>query len=530
MIDVILGLRPQTAKQGATPVPWDDYWYQAVGAPTTAGIEVSEDTAMRFGTVFACVAKLAKTLASLPVQVREPAPRGTKRVENHWLERALSWGANDRDTGFELRESILASLLLWGNAYVYVIRNNREEIIGLQCLLPRQVQVKADDQGNVRYLYYHPNKTFEFTPEEIWHIKGLSFGELTGLSVVGYNRELIGAAMAVSQFGAAFFGNGTWMGGFLEYPEGGKELSQEGAQRLLDSIVERFKGAKHAFGLALLRDGIKFSPISMPLEDAQFLQIRQFHRTEICAMFDVPPSKIHDLERATFSNVEHQDIAWAKDSILPWAIRIEQSARKRFLADTGQFLKFNLAGLVRGDFRSRMEGYAIGRQWGIFSSNDCRELEDLDPIPGGDEYLTPLNMIGSTSREQDEKASTDWVEPLLADACDRIVAKETRAIQSAQKKREKDPAGEPSATVAYYKWVNTFFSSDGEHADYIERAVGVILAAASKYLKKELTFNAAEEYCKKMAGLLSSGKQVTPEERKDILSGIIRSKIEEARK
>jgi HK97 family phage portal protein len=248
------------------------------------------------------------------------------------------------------------------------------------------------DTGGYFFQYDSGSGKDYYPSSDVWHIPGISMNGAFGISVIAHNREALGLSVATTQFGNAFFGNGAWAGGFLTSPLGAPELSPAKAEEFLASINEKFRGASKAFGLGFLREGIEFKQLDMPMEDAMFLDTRKFQRVEICGMFDVPPIMIQDTEKSTYSNTEQADIAFAKHSILKRLRRIESSAKQTFFKNTKLSLKFNLSGLERGDFKTRHEGYNIGRNGGWYSINDIRAMEDMNPIENGDTYLEPLNM------------------------------------------------------------------------------------------------------------------------------------------
>lgn len=382
-----------------TKSPGDDYWYTSRGSETGAGVQVNEDLAMTFATVFACVSKTAKTTATLPFHVYRHTGERERTKTTHWLSDLLGGMANQYATGMSVREALLANLMLWGNAYAKETwTNGRGRLLALEVLPSRHVTVRQDTETGEFIYEYRPqgaSKPDVYTEDRILHVRGLSFDGKAGVSVIGMNRQAVGLGMAATTFGESFFGNGAWFGGLItKAPNNTKQLSQEAGQALLKELSDKFRGASKAFGFGMLRGELEFQQIDMPFEDAMFLQTREFQRTEICSIFDMPPAMIQDHSRSTFSNTEQQDIAFAKHTILPWCIRLEAALNGRYLrTGDGLYSKHNLAGLMRGDFQTRMTGYGLGRQWGFFSINDVREMEDLNPIGvGGDEYLVPLNM------------------------------------------------------------------------------------------------------------------------------------------
>ncbi|WP_094550255.1 phage portal protein [Petroclostridium xylanilyticum] len=372
------------------------------GMASTAGVRVNEETAMRVTGVYACVRVIAETVASLPLPLYRRLDRGKEKVTTHPLYSILHDMPNPEMTSFTFREVLMTQLLLWGNAYAQIVRGKGGQVLELWPLSPAGMEIIRDEKTK-QLVYRHTEgmKTTEYKPEQIFHIPGLGFDGVKGLSPIAMAREAIGLALATEEFGARFFGNGARPGGILEHPGVVKD-----PEKLRKSWEEVYKGLQNSHKIAVLEEGMKYHEIGIPPEDAQFLETRKFQLNEICRIFRVPPHLVGDLERATFSNIEHQSIDFVVHTIRPWLVRWEQAIIKDLLLPEERklyFPKFNVDGLLRGDFKTRMEGYAIGRQNGWYSANDIRELEDMNPIPeeaGGDLYLVngnmlPVSLVGS---------------------------------------------------------------------------------------------------------------------------------------
>lgn len=268
--------------------------------------------------------------------------------------------------------------------------------------MPNKMSVDRDENGRLYYTYYRgtdeaiKNKEFAVTlqPSDVLHIPGLGFDGLVGYSPIAMAKNAIGMAIACEEYGAKFFANGAAPGGVLEHPGTIKD-----PQRVRESWQSTFGGSGNANKIAVLEEGMKYTPIGISPEQAQFLETRKFQINEIARIFRVPPHMVGDLEKSSFSNIEQQSLEFVKYTLDPWVIRWEQSIQRSLLSNDEKamyFVKFNLEGLLRGDYQSRMNGYAIGRQNGWMSANDIRELENLDRIPaedGGDLYLINGNML-----------------------------------------------------------------------------------------------------------------------------------------
>ena len=370
---------------------------------STSGKAVTERSAMQMTAVYSCVRILAEAVAGLPLHLYKYTDGGGKeKAIDHPLYRLLHDEPNPEMSSFVFRETLMTHLLLWGNAYAQVIRNGKNEIIALYPLMPNKMTVDRDSEGHLYYTYYRGDdeaikkKEYAVTlqPRDVLHIPGLGFDGLVGYSPIAMAKNAIGMAIACEEFGAKFFANGAAPSGVLEHPGTIKDPS-----RVRDAWQSQFGGSSNSGKVAVLEEGMKYTPISISPEQAQFLETRKFQINEIARIFRVPPHMVGDLEKSSFSNIEQQSLEFVKYTLDPWVTRWEQSIQRILLTTEEKskyFVKFNLDGLLRGDYQSRMNGYAIGRQNGWMSANDIRELENLDRIPtedGGDLYLINGNML-----------------------------------------------------------------------------------------------------------------------------------------
>lgn len=364
-------------------------------AHTASGVSVTADNALRYAAVLACVRVLAETVASLPLITYERDGEGSKmRADNFYLYRLLHDAPNEMLTSFEFRELLQTHLLLWGNAYAEIDFNGRGQTRALWPLRPdKMLEVRGGDDG-LEYVYVRPDHKIEVLPGyRVLHLRGLGTNGLTGISPIGLARQAIGLGIAAEEYGARFFGNDARPGGVLQHPG---RLGDEAFTRLRESWESRHQGLSRSHRMAILEEGMTFEEIGIPPEDAQFLETRKFQVAEIARIYRVPPHMIGDLERATFSNIEHQSLEFVIHSIRPWLVRWEQTLQERLLTSRERsryFVEFLVDGLLRGDTQSRYQAYAVGRQNGWLSANDIRRLENMNPVENGDLYLVPLNMI-----------------------------------------------------------------------------------------------------------------------------------------
>lgn len=360
---------------------------------TTSGKSVNERSAMQTTAVYACVRILAETIASLPLNLYVYVDDGKKRAREHPLYSILHDAPNPEMTSFIFRETLMSHLLLWGNAYAQIVRNGLGEVIGLYPLMPDKMSVSRDENKELIYTYHKGSGNVTFFRDEILHVPGLGFDGLIGYSPIAMAKNAIGIAMATEEFGASFFSNGASPGGILEHPGTLKDPS-----KVRESWNQIFQGSGKANRVAVLEEGMTYRPIGIPPNEAQFLETRKFQTEEICRIYRVPPHLVADLDKATFSNIEHQSISFVVHTIRPWLVRLEQAMNLQLLSEADRkrfFTEFNADGLLRGDYQSRMSGYATARQNGWMSANDIRRLENLNLIPaeeGGDLYLINGNM------------------------------------------------------------------------------------------------------------------------------------------
>lgn len=387
--------KPQDALNGSG--------YSFMFGRSAAGQAVNERSAMQMSAVYACVRILAESIASLPLHFYQYNDAGGKeKAVNHPLYWLLHDEPNPEMSSFSFRETLMTHLLLWGNAYAQIIRNGRGDVIALFPLMPDRMTVDRDARGRIYYEYTRSDSDANtlgkkssviLSPEDVFHIPGLGFDGLVGYSPIAMAKQAIGMGLACDEYGAAFYQNGAQPGGVLEHPNVVKD-----PKRVRESWNAIYQGSRNAHRIAVLEEGMTYKPITISPEQAQFLETRKFQIDEIARIFRVPPHMIGDLEKSSFSNIEQQSLEFVKYTLAPWISRWEQAIQRSLLLmseRTRYFARFNVEGLLRGDYQSRMNGYAVARQNGWMSANDIRELESLDMIPdeqGGNLYLINGNM------------------------------------------------------------------------------------------------------------------------------------------
>jgi len=363
------------------------------GGVSSAGQNVTPGSSLQMAAVFACVRVLWETIASLPLFIYEREEDGKKRAQDYYLYELLHDRPNPRMTAFEYREMLQSHLALWGNAYSRIVYDGSGQIQELWPLRPGGILQSEYRNGLRYYLYQAANgKTEWLSAVDIWHLKGLSSDGEYGYSPIALMKRAIGLGISAEEFGSKFFENDARPGVILEHP--GK-LSEKAHQNLVDDLKSEHQGSAKASKPMVLEEGMKLHEVGVPPDHAQFLETRKFQVIEIARIFRMPPHMIGDLERATFSNIEHQSIDFVVHTIRPWLVRWEQSINQNLMLKEERekyYAEHLVDGLLRGDTKSRYESYSIGRQNRWLSANDIRRLENMDAIDGGDAYLMPLNM------------------------------------------------------------------------------------------------------------------------------------------
>lgn len=398
--------------------------YSFLMGASSSGRRVTERTAMQMTAVYSCVRILSETLASLPLHIYESFETNSRKAIKHPLYKLLHDEPNPEMTSFIFRETLMTHLLLWGNAYAQIIRNGKGEVLALYPLMPDRMRVDRDEYGQLYYEYMLSDSdanakesgAVRLSTQDILHIPGLGFDGLVGYSPIAMAKNAIGMAIATEEYGAAFFANGATPSGILTHP---------GVIKNPEAIRESWSkgfGGRNSHKVAILEEGMNYTPISIAPNEAQFLETRKFQLNEIARIFRVPPHMVGDLEKSSFSNIEQQSLEFVKYTLDPWVSRFEQAMTRRLLTDDEKkkyYIKFNVDGLMRGDYQSRMNGYATARQNGWMSANDIRALENLDLISdeeGGNLYLINGNMLplknagAFAKKEKEEKGNEEILE------------------------------------------------------------------------------------------------------------------------
>lgn len=372
---------------------------------TASGAVVNETTAMRVAAAWRCVNILSGTVGTLPIDlikrvsetVREPA-------EGHPLRRVLTVKPNQWQTPSEFRRMMMAHLLLRGNAYALKVTAG-ERMLALIPVHPDRVLVEQENDYSITYRVSLKDGSYRtYTQREIFHLRGMSFDGVKGLSVLSHMRESLGLAMQSERAGAKLMNNGQFVSGVLTHPQ---KLSQEAYERLKASMQEQHGGAGNAGKSMVLEEGMKFEPVSMSAKDMQFLEQRDFQRYDIAMFFGVPPHMLGATEKQTSwgSGIEQQGIGFVTYTLNDWLKTWEEAIKRDLIAEREWDLldvRFYTQGLMRGDVKARWEAHVKGLQWGVMSPNEVRALEDMNPRDDGDIYYPPPNTAGKSEGTGDE--------------------------------------------------------------------------------------------------------------------------------
>lgn len=384
----------------ATPEKWVEDWF-AGGTSNSAGIRVDQDTALQYSPFFAGVRVLSEDLGALPLFMYERLePRGKQRATGHPLYALLHDQPNAMMGAAWLKETLMGHAITWGNGVGQLVTHPRTgQIEEIWPLRPDRLQicVKRTGPGKFSRVYKYRDDVngiyATLLPHEVLHIAGLGFDGVRGYPIVELAANAIGLGLATEHYGAKHFSNGAAPGGTLSHPG---NLSPGARTRMANDWENIHKGIDRAHRVAILEEGVTWQQVGIPNDSAQFLETRKLQVTEMARWLRLPSHKINDLERATFSNIEQQQLDYVSSALNIWLVRWEQAILTQLLLPEERatfYAEFLVDSLLRGDTLTRYQAYAIGRQWGWLSANDVRDRENLNPVDGGDAYLVPLNMV-----------------------------------------------------------------------------------------------------------------------------------------
>ena len=361
------------------------------GYESNSGQRVTTNSAMQQLVVFNCVRVLAESMGMLPCQLLKKTDRVRLPATGHRLYPLITMAPNSYMTAQEFWELLVACLCLRGNFYAYKVSalGNVGELLPLN---PDIVTPKLKDDWTVEYTVNFKSGTKVLTQDEIWHVRLFTLDGLNGLNPIAYARQALGLGQAMDAHAAKLFTNGAVTSGVLRTDQ---ELSPEAFDRLKTEFQGEHMGVANAYKPMILEMGLDWKPISLSAQDTQFIESKKLTEAQICGLFRVPPHLVASMEKMTLNNIEHMGMSFVNYSLVPIMTRIEHRIQVGLLNEKDRlthYAKFNAGALMRGDLKGRYEAYAKGIQWSILNSNECRDLEDMNPREGGDVYLTPMNM------------------------------------------------------------------------------------------------------------------------------------------
>lgn len=361
---------------------------------------ISETTAMQISTVFSCIRVLSESVGILPMHLMKFDGKTRQKAFSHKLYHILHTAPNEEINAISFYEMIVIHLCLNGNFYAQILRNNKNEIIALYPLLPQNMQKYRLANGKIIFTYHNGAKTYELNKKDIFEVMGLSIDGFKGLSPIAYQASALSFTQTANKFNARYFKNAVTPPLAVKYPT---QLSDEQYEKLRKSWDDAY-GGDNSGKVVIAENGIDFQTLGISSQDGKFLETRQFQKSEICGIFRIPPHLIADLSKSSFNNISEMSLELVKYTLQPYLTRIEQAIKTQLLNKDEQkeyYAKFNVEGLLRGDTKSRYEAYRVGRMSGFLSTNEIRAKEDLNPIDGGDDYLSPLNMmsVGAVANE-----------------------------------------------------------------------------------------------------------------------------------
>ena len=391
------------------------------GGVTDSGVTVTERTAMKTSAVYACVTLIAKTIGSLPLKVYRRKPNGDAvEVPDTLPYYLLHDEPNPAMTSCVWREFLIANILLGGNGYAAIGRNQANQIIDL-FPIPHGLVKPHRVNGRTQYVVdIGDGKTETIDQSDMLHIPGMGYDGVKGMSIITWAaRQAVGLSLATEQHGSKLFSNGARLGVVLKHP---KTLSQDAQKRLKIQFDQQQGGLSNAFKSMVLEEGLDVTNISMTSEDAQFLETRRFQVEDVARFFGVPPHMIGHTDKQTSwgTGVEQNTLGYLIFTIIPWLTRFEQEFNRKLFPRSPFYAQFKHQGLMRGDSTARSAYYASGHQNGWLTTNEIRKAEDLTPVPGGDTLFVQTNLApmpqvvagtlpapGKTKNETDELAELD---------------------------------------------------------------------------------------------------------------------------
>ncbi len=485
-------------------------WQEAFGGPTATGINVTHNSAMACTAWYAGVRIYAETMGFTPlIEYRRLEPRGKRPATDRKLYQLLHDEPNPEMNPGSFKECLQGQAVNWGNAFAEIEWDVETGMpLALWPLLSSNMQVGRDPKTReLIYVYTLPDGGHKIFPSwRIWHLPGFGYDGVIGYDAIYQAREAIGMTQAMEKYGGKFFGNGLSPSGVLEHPN---KLTKEAHERLKDSKEALYGGLDNAHRLVVLEEGMKYHQISIPPDNAQFLESRKFQLEEICRWLHIPPHMLADLDRATFSNIEHLFIEFVQMSMMPWYTRWEETCTRKLLLKSEKpyfFCECLVDVLLRGDSAARAAFYKELFYLGSLSPNDIREKENLNPItdPGGDKYYIQQNMVPMDMAGSKTAAQTFYLQnSLFQETVKKIAERERQSILRAARKYNTDDLR---------KWLADYYRDIPE---YIERQMEPFQIDTKEFITRYIGAS-----MKRLA-------DITPDKAEEMLAGWAEKRMEE---
>jgi len=428
------------------------------GGGSSAGVSVTPGSAMRTSAVWACVRVLSTGLAAMPLHVITKIDGIKKHAVNNPVYDILHREPNPEQTSFTFRQMLMANLCLWGNAYAEIQFDNAGKPKALWPVPAWNCEPMRTRDNELFYRIYIPNtgETRDLAAYRMIHVLGMGTDGMKGLSPIQQHAQSIGITLAAEQFGASFFSHGMNVGGVVEHP---MKLSDQGSANLRKSLNEKYAGLGNAHRIMLLEEGMKYVKVGINPIEAQLLEERQYQVEDIARIYGVQLHKIGHLLHATFSNIEHQGIEFATDTMLPWCVNWEMEYDRKLFDTREYYTKHSLEGLLRGDTAARAAFYRELSYLGAICADEIRENEDMNPLPDGigkryfvQANMVPLDKVDDYQDKTNKAAKMDDIAKIIADR-DKV---------NIRKAFQRDPAG-------FDKWLDDYYR---DFAEYIKNQIG----------------------------------------------------------
>lgn len=416
------------------PKAWSESGSSVIVASTKSGQSIDQNKALSLAAYYACIRNIAEDIGKLPYCIYIKDDKSRLRASDHYLDKLVTKMVSPFMSSQVFRETMIFIVLSWGNAYAQILRNNAGDVAQLWPIHPSMVTPYWDNARNeLIYIVRNANnQKIIIEAKNMIHIKGLGFSGLQGISMLQYIAETIGLGIAAQDFGSSYFANGSRPGGIIEYD---KILDDQAVIKLRDGWNKMYGNADSAHKVAVLEQGMKFTPLAIPQKEAQFLETRMFQVEEIARWFRMPLHKIQHLSNTSYSSQEQADLEYTKETLLTWVVRLENEMDIKLLGiDSPYYTKINLNALLRADSVNRSNYYRTMISTGTMSPNEARMLEDMNPIESeaGDSYFIQGAMttleVATSGQNYSSSSSGINAMPLLSDACFRCARREFMAI------------------------------------------------------------------------------------------------------